>query len=116
MLEYRNLTRLHTANYRSHRKVAVIDGKIGYVGGLNLDQDQLDGGKYFDSWRDTHLRIRGEAALALVVEAEYTKEEILTFCSQLADTRSSTVQTLPHFGLGTIQSFDNGELIRECRA
>lgn len=64
-LEYRKLTTLHTINYRSHRKIVIIDGKIGYIGGLNLDNDQLDGGRYFDCWRDTHLRIRGEAALAL---------------------------------------------------
>ena len=64
-LEYRSLTRIHTINYRSHRKIAVFDGKIAYIGGLNLDKDQLDGGKFFDAWRDTHLRIVGEAALAL---------------------------------------------------
>lgn len=64
-LEYRSLTRVHTFNYRSHRKIAVFDGHIGYIGGLNLDKDQIDGGKYFDSWRDTHLRIDGEATLAL---------------------------------------------------
>jgi cardiolipin synthase len=64
-LEYRKLNRIHTINYRSHRKIAVIDGSIGYIGGLNLDKDQLDGGKYFDAWRDTHLRLTGEAVLAL---------------------------------------------------
>lgn len=64
-LEYRSLTRIHTFNYRSHRKLAVFDGRIGYLGGLNLDKDQIDGGKHFESWRDTHLRITGEAALAL---------------------------------------------------
>ncbi len=64
-LEYRSLNRIHTANYRSHRKIAVIDGRIGYIGGLNLDKDQLDGGQFFESWRDSHLRITGEAALAL---------------------------------------------------
>ncbi len=64
-LEYRTLTGLHNANYRSHRKIAVIDGRIGYIGGLNLDKDQLDGGQHFDSWRDTHLRLTGEAAWAL---------------------------------------------------
>jgi cardiolipin synthase len=32
---------------------------------MNLDKDQLDGGEYFDSWRDTHLRIVGEAVIAL---------------------------------------------------
>ncbi len=66
-LEYRRLTRLHTANYRSHRKIGVIDGRIGYIGGLNLDKEQLDGGSYFDSWRDTHLRIVGEATTALQI-------------------------------------------------
>ena len=63
-LEYRSLTRLHSVNYRSHRKIAVIDGTIGYVGGLNLDKEQLEP-HGFARWRDTHLRIVGEAALAL---------------------------------------------------
>jgi cardiolipin synthase len=63
-LEYRSLARLHTINYRSHRKIAVIDGRIGYVGGLNLDKEQLSP-PHFATWRDTHLRIVGEAAHAL---------------------------------------------------
>ncbi len=64
---YWQLGRLHTANYRSHRKIAVIDGKIGYVGGLNLDKEQLPGQHPVGSWRDTHLRLEGEAALSLQV-------------------------------------------------
>ncbi len=64
-LRYDSLYTLHNANYRSHRKIAVIDGKIGYVGGMNLDQEQLSGGKVFNAWRDTHLRIHGEAATLL---------------------------------------------------
>jgi cardiolipin synthase len=63
-LEYRKLGQLHTINYRSHRKIAVIDGKIGYVGGLNLDKEQIEP-PAFDRWRDTHLRMVGEAAWAL---------------------------------------------------
>lgn len=63
-LEYRSLDRLHTANYRSHRKIAIIDGEIGYVGGLNLDIEQIEP-PGFDAWRDTHLRIVGEGAHAL---------------------------------------------------
>ncbi len=62
---YRRLTQLHNVNYRSHRKIAVIDGKIGYIGGMNLDREQLPGGHPLGDWRDTHLRIDGEAALAL---------------------------------------------------
>jgi cardiolipin synthase A/B len=63
-LEYRSFKRLHSLNYRSHRKIAVVDGRIGYVGGLNLDREQLEP-RAFRAWRDTHLRIVGEAAQAL---------------------------------------------------
>ena len=59
------LWRLHTISYRNHRKITVIDGAIGYTGGMNIGQEQLDGGKGFDSWRDTQLRIVGEGAAAL---------------------------------------------------
>jgi len=64
-LDFRSLSKIHNINYRSHRKLAVIDGEIGYIGGLNLDKDQLDGGEHFEAWRDTHLRIKGEATLAI---------------------------------------------------
>lgn len=52
-------------NWRNHRKLAVIDGQIGYIGGMNVAQRYIDGGKNFDSWRDTHLRIVGPAVAAL---------------------------------------------------
>jgi cardiolipin synthase A/B len=64
-LAFKNLKMLHTANYRNHRKIVVVDGRIGYVGGMNLDSEQLPGGHPLGNWRDTHLRIEGEAALAL---------------------------------------------------
>jgi len=47
-------------NYRDHRKIVNIDGRIGYVGGANIAQEYADGGRRFDYWRDTHLRIKGE--------------------------------------------------------
>ena len=62
---YMKLDRLHSLNYRNHRKIGVIDGKIGFIGGLNLDKEQLPGGNRLGSWRDTHLRIEGEAARVL---------------------------------------------------
>jgi cardiolipin synthase len=64
-LAFKNLKSLHTANYRSHRKMVVVDGKIGFVGGMNLDKEQLPGFHALGNWRDTHLRLVGEAALAL---------------------------------------------------
>jgi cardiolipin synthase len=56
---------LHTISYRNHRKITVIDGKIAYTGGMNIGQEHLDGGKGFTSWRDTQLRLVGQAAAVL---------------------------------------------------
>lgn len=46
-------------NYRNHRKLAVIDGDIGYIGGFNIAREYLSMKKKFGFWRDTHLRITG---------------------------------------------------------
>lgn len=46
-------------NYRNHRKIVVIDGKVGYTGGMNISDD------YFIRWRDTHMRITGNAVASL---------------------------------------------------
>ena len=51
-------------NWRNHRKIVVIDGAIGYIGGMNIADRYITGGK-FNVWRDTHLRIKGPAVSAL---------------------------------------------------
>ncbi|MFD2044346.1 cardiolipin synthase [Ornithinibacillus salinisoli] len=48
-------------NYRNHRKLAIIDGEIGYIGGFNIGDEYLGESKKFGYWRDTHLRITGSA-------------------------------------------------------
>src|SRR5919107_1576701 len=58
---------LHTVSYRNHRKIAVIDGRVGYTGGMNIGQEHIDGGSTFDHWRDTQVRLEGEAAAVLQV-------------------------------------------------
>ncbi len=52
-------------NYRNHRKIAVIDGKTGFLGGVNIADRYLHKDKYFGYWRDTHLKIEGEAVSPL---------------------------------------------------
>lgn len=54
-------------NYRNHRKIVVIDGKIGYVGGFNIAREYVGLDKRFGYWRDTHMRITGSAVDALQV-------------------------------------------------
>lgn len=51
-------------NYRNHRKVVVIDGKVGYIGGVNI-ADRYYKGLSWGGWRDTHVRIEGMAVNAL---------------------------------------------------
>ena len=46
-------------NYRNHRKCVVVDGRVGFTGGINVGREYLDGGRRFAAWRDTHLRITG---------------------------------------------------------
>ena len=52
-------------NYRNHRKVVVVDGKIGYTGGINIRNDHLGLDKKLKPWRDTHIRVEGAGVYAL---------------------------------------------------
>ncbi len=48
-------------NYRNHRKIVVIDGLKGYVGGINVADRYIEGVKDLGPWRDLHLRMEGSA-------------------------------------------------------
>lgn len=52
-------------NYRNHRKLAIIDGRIGYIGGFNIGNEYLGLNKHFGAWRDTHLKVKGGAVLQM---------------------------------------------------
>ena len=66
-------------NYRNHRKIVVIDGDIGYVGGFNVGNEYVNRGKKFKFWRDTHIRIKGEAVNELnkrfILDWDYAADE-----------------------------------------
>lgn len=52
-------------NFRNHRKIMVIDGSVGYIGGFNIGDQYLGRNKRFGNWRDTHLRLEGSVVLQL---------------------------------------------------
>ena len=52
-------------NYRNHRKIVVIDNRVGYTGGANVGAEYIGCHKRIRPWRDTHLRIEGEAVAML---------------------------------------------------
>lgn len=54
-------------NYRSHQKVVVIDGKAGYTGGLNIGDEYANIFERFGVWKDTAVRIEGDAVRSLII-------------------------------------------------
>ncbi|MBW1635219.1 MAG: cardiolipin synthase [Deltaproteobacteria bacterium] len=54
-------------NFRNHRKIVVVDGKTGWVGGHNVGDEYLGLSPKFGSWRDTHVKITGPAVLELQI-------------------------------------------------
>jgi cardiolipin synthase len=52
-------------NMRNHRKIAVIDGQVGFIGGANIGNEYLGKNPKFGYWRDAQLRLRGPAVAAL---------------------------------------------------
>lgn len=54
-------------NYRNHRKIAVIDGKTGFIGGFNIGDDYLSRIPEWAPWRDTAIQVEGHAVLAMQI-------------------------------------------------
>ena len=70
------------ANWRNHRKIVVVDGRVGYVGGMNIANRYVVGDKHWQPWRDTHLRVTGDAVAALqysfAIDWNFTTRKLLT--------------------------------------
>ncbi|MCS7463250.1 cardiolipin synthase [Paenibacillus doosanensis] len=52
-------------NYRNHRKIVVVDGVKGYLGGINVGDEYLGGNPNLGFWRDTHLELIGDSVYSL---------------------------------------------------
>lgn len=60
----RQIGRRFQINFRNHRKLVIVDGRVAFLGGLNVGDEYLGLGP-LGAWRDTHMRIEGPAATAL---------------------------------------------------
>ena len=65
-------------NYRNHRKIAVVDGHTGYTGGFNIGDEYLGKNSEHGYWRDTHIRLSGEAV-------HFLQDRFLTDWNQATD-------------------------------
>lgn len=102
------------ANYRNHRKIAVVDGEVGFVGGLNIADRYVDGVPGIGCWRDTHLKVEGEAVTSLQViflidwyfvrqELLLNKEEYLPYIQSEDHVLVQTVSSGPDSDWASIQ-------------
>ena len=68
-------------NYRNHRKICVIDGEVGFIGGMNVAKRYIKGIKKL-AWRDTHVKITGAAVYGLqrafLVDWFFVSRELIT--------------------------------------
>lgn len=91
-------------NYRNHRKIIVIDGHTGYVGGINVSDRYINPpGNKRHYWRDTHIRIEGPAVWSL----QYTFLSDWNYCSR---QRLNPDERL--FPSATKSPGENGELVQ----
>lgn len=61
---HKDINRL-SFNYRNHQKITVIDGNIGYTGGINLADEYINEVERFGHWKDTAVRLEGEGVYSL---------------------------------------------------
>lgn len=100
-------------NFRNHRKILVADGRVAFVGGLNVGDEYLGRNAAVGPWRDTHLRIRGPAVqavqLSFVEDWFWAAHEVpdLDWNPQVAEEGGQQVLPLP---TGPADSQDNCEL------
>ncbi len=80
-------------NFRNHRKIVVVDGTVGIIGGHNIGDEYLDHHPELTPWRDTSVLLQGAAALALqltfVEDWYWACEQVPELCWQIAPTNGA---------------------------
>lgn len=112
-------------NYRNHRKIVVVDGKVGFVGGMNIADRYLNGVGN-GVWRDSHIKIEGKAVAGLqtsfIIDWYSSRKEFLASDSYypLLESKGNTLLQLVTSGpvghfkdihLGILQAISNA---KEC--
>lgn len=95
-------------NYRNHRKIVIIDGKIGYTGGMNIGDEYMGLNKHLTPWRDTHLRITGSSVYLLqerfLMDWSYASSKKVDFDEAHIKKFFSKVETKGNIGVQIVSS------------
>lgn len=101
-------------NYRNHRKIAVIDGCIGYIGGINIADQYIKGLKW-GVWRDLSIRIQGKGVHALQVifllDWFYSHKETLrsdSYFPELKEFGNNSMQVVTSSPMYTYENLTEG--------
>ncbi|TVP56962.1 MAG: cardiolipin synthase [Halomonadaceae bacterium] len=101
-------------NFRNHRKVVVVDGQQGWLGGLNVGDEYLGRHEQIGPWRDTHLRIEGPAVqkmqLSFVEDWHWATESILALPWEPRPSDTGNIPTLI-LASGPADRFDTASLM-----
>lgn len=92
-------------NYRNHRKIVIIDDKVGYIGGFNVGDEYLGKKKKFGPWRDTHVRVTGGAILGL--KLRFLKDWYYTAESE-PNLEEDLRPEIPRSGNSAVQVINSG--------
>ncbi len=93
-------------NYRNHRKLVIIDGDCGYIGGFNVGDEYLGKVKRFGYWRDTHLRVEGSSILQM--QTHFLRDWHLALNTPMSEDYSFFAVTKPFTGNIGMQIVSSG--------
>jgi cardiolipin synthase len=91
-------------DFRNHRKIVVVDGCVGFTGGINVGREYLGLDPSIGCWRDTHIRIEGPAVLSL--QQAFLQDWLMTTGDALEDERYFSLG--PCVGDCAVQIIDSG--------
>jgi cardiolipin synthase len=91
-------------DFRNHRKIVVVDGRVGFTGGINVGKEYLGLDPAIGKWRDTHIRIEGPAVLSL--QQTFLQDWLATTGEMLDDERYFPAS--PPAGECLVQVIDSG--------
>lgn len=100
-------------NNRDHRKIVVVDGKVGYTGGINLADEYINKVERFGYWKDTGVRLEGEAVWSLTAMFLQMWTYIVGPSKDFTKYMPSVYQTKPFVSDGYVQPYGDSPLDHE---
>ena len=110
-------------NYRNHRKIVVIDGKVGFIGGMNIADRYVKGPAWGGLWRDNHFKIEGKGVYGLQSAflldwstVDTTRIDTNGLFPELEDFTESTLQVVTSGPFGQWRTFMQAEMVAIANA